>query len=264
MKKLLLSLLVLPLLTSCDNVDEADRYIDVGPVEVARKVLLEEFTGQECINCPEGHQILEQLEEQYGDNLIVVSIHGGPFGVKPPFGLSTEDGDIYAEYWKVVAYPSAVVDRNSGTLSMDQWAGAVREDISLTTELQMSLEAQLSENGKEIEVFTTMVSPISMEGRLQLWVIENDIIAYQVSKNNEFIPNYEHNNVFRECINGVWGEEIPLKANIVNYVQNNVEINQAWNIDNVRIVGFYYNQKGVVQVERCAISELSPGDDKEK
>lgn len=252
MKKLFFILSLIPFFAACDNVDEADRYIDTGPVEVSRKVLLEEFTGQRCTNCPDAHKIIEALEEQYGDDLIVVSIHAGSFGVNSPAGLKQPEGDPYAEHWGVSAYPAGVVDRNSGVLNMDQWAATIRSDIEKKTELQISLEAQLNDEGTEIEVFTTLVCPENLSGSLQLWVVENDIVAFQLD-GDERVLDYVHNNVFRACVNGLWGQEIPLKANVVEYESNTITVNETWNLDNVRIVGFYYNNSGVVQVDRCAI-----------
>ena len=45
-------------LSSCANVDEGDRYIKVESSDAKRAVLVEEFTGQKCINCPEAHEEL--------------------------------------------------------------------------------------------------------------------------------------------------------------------------------------------------------------
>ena len=35
---------------SCSNIDEGDRLIYVKPAEVGRAILIEDFTGQKCIN----------------------------------------------------------------------------------------------------------------------------------------------------------------------------------------------------------------------
>ena len=238
---------------ACDNIDEADRYIETGPVEVARKVLLEEFTGQQCTNCPDAHRIIESLEEQYGDALIVVSIHAGEFGIKYPVGLMQEEGNTYADRWNIAAYPAGVVDRTGSAMKMGEWATAIREDIGKTTELQLSLEAQLSSDQKKIEVFTTMVSPEALSGSLQLWVVENGIVAYQLDGDKN-VMDYVHNNVFRACVNGLWGQEIPLQANEVKYESNTIDVDARWKLENVDIVGFYYNSTGVVQVEKCTLS----------
>ena len=252
MKKLLALIFILPFFMACDNIPESDRYIDTGPVNVQRKVLLEEFTGQRCVNCPDAHRIIESLEEQYGSNLIVVSIHAGPFGVKVPMGLRTTDGDTYAEHWGVTSYPAGVVDRNSGVLSMDGWASVIRKDIELTSDLQLSLSARTSEDGETIEIFTTMVSPAAMDGFLQLWIVESGIVAFQID-GGETINDYVHNNVFRAAVNGLWGEATALEANVVKYVSNTISIDQFWNKENLSVVGFYYTSSGVVQVEKCAV-----------
>lgn len=42
---------LIPALSSC-GVDEKDRYVELPPVEVKRAVLVEDFTGQRCTNCP--------------------------------------------------------------------------------------------------------------------------------------------------------------------------------------------------------------------
>lgn len=39
-------------LTACDDIKESDRYIEVPAAKVERTVLLEDFTGQNCTNCP--------------------------------------------------------------------------------------------------------------------------------------------------------------------------------------------------------------------
>lgn len=260
MKKLLSLLVLAPLFMSCDNIDEADRYIDTGPVEVSRKVLLEEFTGQRCTNCPDAHQIIESLEEQYGDNLIVVSIHAGPFGIaREDDGLMQEEGDTYANRWGISAYPAGVVDRNSGVETMDQWASTVRTDLEKMTDLQMELEAQLNSDGSKIEVFTTLVSSENLSGSLQLWVVENGIIGFQIYGRDR-LYDYEHNNVFRACVNGVWGQELPLSKGVVEYESNEIAVDPEWNLDNIRIVGFYYNNSGVIQVERCSLKGASSGE----
>ena len=254
MKKILMLIALLPVLTACDNIGPDDRYIEMGEVLVTRNVLLEEFTGQLCTNCPDAHRVIHSLEAQYGDNLITVSIHAGKgtFGIPSPYGLMMEEGEEYAQYWGVYSFPAGVVDRTSGLLDYGNFSQAIREEMGKTTSLELSLEAQLSEDGKNVEVFTTMVTPTSMEGKLQLWVVESGIVAMQID-NGKTIEDYVHNNVFRACVNGQWGEDAPLKGNVVEYKSNEIPVADIWKPENLSIIGFYYNNTGVVQVERCEV-----------
>lgn len=254
MKKLLFLLSLLPFLSACDNIDVSDRYIEEGSVLVSRNVLLEEFTGQLCTNCPDAHRIIESLEEQYGDHLIVVSIHAmkGAFGIPAPYGLLQEEGDEYGRYWGTSALPAGMFNRTSGLVDYKEFSTVVREELKKTTPLELELQAQLSEDGKNIEVFTTLVTPTAMEGNLQLWVVESGIVAMQID-NGVQRPDYVHNNVFRACVNGLWGQPEPLESNVVKYVSNEMPLDEAWNVENLAIVGFYYNSTGVVQVEKCSV-----------
>ena len=73
-----LILLAALVLGACNNIAPEDRFIEVASATVKRKVLVEEFTGQRCLNCPEAANELARLQAQYGgDTLIVVAIHGG-------------------------------------------------------------------------------------------------------------------------------------------------------------------------------------------
>lgn len=75
-------------LASCDEVDKADRYIEVDtgivappenpddtgrPTSVQRAVLIEDFTGQMCVNCPNAVPVIEQLEEAYPGKVVAVA-----------------------------------------------------------------------------------------------------------------------------------------------------------------------------------------------
>ena len=51
-------------LTACSHIDEDDRLIYVKPAEVSRRVLLEDFTGQRCVNCPKANDEIKALQEQ--------------------------------------------------------------------------------------------------------------------------------------------------------------------------------------------------------
>ncbi len=49
-----------------------------------RVVLIEEFTGKGCTNCPKGSRELENLLTQFPNNLVAISLHAG-FFANPQF-----------------------------------------------------------------------------------------------------------------------------------------------------------------------------------
>ena len=88
------------LLNACNDTPAPDeRYIPQGSVEINSKVLIEEFTGQLCVNCPTAHAEMKRFAEMFGhENIISVSIHGNSgaqMAIPAPAGLGTEEGAEY-------------------------------------------------------------------------------------------------------------------------------------------------------------------------
>lgn len=83
-----------------------------------RNVVLEEFTGTTCPNCPRGILAIENLREKFGSNIIPVSIHtytGDNLGS----GLSS-----YSTSLGLTAAPSGIVNRN-GIISEPMWKSPI-------------------------------------------------------------------------------------------------------------------------------------------
>ncbi|NCD42222.1 MAG: hypothetical protein EOL88_09040 [Bacteroidia bacterium] len=109
--------LLMVLFTGCDKI-EAPYLINKGPVEGGggetgkRVILLEEFTGHACVNCPEAALLLNDLKTLYGEQLLVISVHAGFFAM--PLGELTADyrtaaGTAINDYFGVTANPSGMV-----------------------------------------------------------------------------------------------------------------------------------------------------------
>ena len=68
--------------SACDSVGEYDRYVPLPEMDdVERVVLLQDVYRPELYQCPSAHEIMELLMEQYGTNLICVSVHAGDLAI---------------------------------------------------------------------------------------------------------------------------------------------------------------------------------------
>ena len=98
-------MIVAVMMAACSHIDEDEQLIYVKPAAVERCVLLEDFTGQRCVNCPMAADEIHKLQEQYGEDVVIaVSIHSGPLGfhTNPRFyGLATDLGDAYYTHWNL-------------------------------------------------------------------------------------------------------------------------------------------------------------------
>ncbi len=256
LNNIFLSLAMAATLAACDEVDEADRFIQLPDVKSERTVLLEDFTGQYCTNCPEAHRLIASLQEQYGENVIAVAIHAGSFGilegsVSALTGLMQPEGNEYAKKAGVESYPAGVFNRNTNPLSHTEWAGAVRSEIERASYLNIQLSAAI-EDGQI--VISSECQPLKdIDGKLQIWVTESGIAALQVD-NGKYLMDYVHNHVYRASVNGTWGEDVNLKANVFSDFNHKIALRENWNAENLSVVAFVYNEsEGVYQAAECKV-----------
>ena len=73
-----------PYLIQSEQEDVDVVFPELDPSTVYRKILIDEYTGHLCPNCPSGHQVLEQLLDTYGDTLVAVCIHAGELAEPEP------------------------------------------------------------------------------------------------------------------------------------------------------------------------------------
>lgn len=251
---------------SCSNIDEEDRLIYVKPAEVGRAVLIEDLTGQRCINCPDGTDIINGIIETYGeDNVIAVGIHSGPLGFKgnaKRVGLMTDTGDEYYKYWANgtnLGQPSAIFNRKKGKGPIDNynnWAAEVGRIISEKANLSVDIANAYDAKTRTL---TTKVGAFgvngTVSGKLQVWIVEDGIKAMQMMPDGSANQDYIHNHVFRAAVNGTWGEEVTVKEGETTSKDYSYVLPETWNAENISVVAFVYNDNGVENVAKKHIVE---------
>ena len=250
-KNIFTLLLSLPLLFSCsEEIPFGERYEELPPVEAKRNILLEDFTGQFCSNCPDAHHVISDLQALYGEHVIAVAIHAGHFGIAEGsnpniVGLMQPEGNTYATYWSVEAYPTGIINRTSGLLKHTEWAAYARQALSAEATIGINLDCKITEDSTQIYINTTIVSNMEMKGnKLQLWITESNINTMQ-QNGGSLELNYQHNHVYRASVNGLWGETIDIPYNSVHYTP----LHERWDINNLSVVAFVYNDTdGVLEV----------------
>src|SRR5688572_25039259 len=78
-----------------------------------RNAVLEEFTGVNCVNCPDGHVRANQLYAAFPGRVVLINVHSGGYAV-PSAGqldLRTPYGDAIDAFAGVAAYPSGTMNR---------------------------------------------------------------------------------------------------------------------------------------------------------
>ena len=87
-----------------------------------RNVLIEEFTGKKCVNCPIGHIEAKAIEEAYPGRVWSINIHGGFYSSTEYPNLNTTICDTIGTYYNPAMFPSALINRQTaGTLANTRW-----------------------------------------------------------------------------------------------------------------------------------------------
>ena len=187
-----------------------------------KKVILEEFTGINCVWCPDGHAIAQAIKDANPDDVFLINIHTGgfstPSGGQPDF--RTPFGSAIAGQSGLVGYPAGTVNRHhfpgqaqnggSGTaMSRNQWNSASNQTMGEASYLNMATEADIDVQTNEItvhvEAYYTGNSPES-SNKLNVALLQNNTLGPQTGGNmgNEYV----HQHRLVHMITGQWGEVI--------------------------------------------------------
>ena len=253
-------LAALVLVSSCDEISTDERLTYVEPPQACRGVLIEDYTGQYCVNCPRATEEIERLVEQYGDtSVIAVAIHSGPFsknkGELTP--LYTEVGDMYFNTWGLSAQPVGLVDRlfDSFPFSFTDWAGGVNYEIAIEPPVGFQTDVDYDKDTRQaaIEVQTIGLASDLVSGKLQVWLIEDSIDSFQLMPDGSREEHYNHMHVFRASVNDSWGDELSVDHGQVAVKNYELRLDPVWVPEHCSIVTFLYDNTGVRQVAKSKL-----------
>ncbi len=178
-----------------------------------KKVLVEEFTGVRCVNCPAGAAELENLKSIYGDRLVIVSIHAGDFA--PPYSDSkydfrtTEGTALEAWLGVPLGYPTAVVNRKkfdgqrSVQVTKANWAGLIADESKTVSLLNLAINKKYINDTRDLAITVTLIPTEKLPDDLRLSVLltENDVVDQQETPQGKK-SDYNHKHVLRRVISG--------------------------------------------------------------
>lgn len=273
MKKIFLFLSVVACFYACDKIEgpyiDEDSYIPVM-VEfeeldfgsVYRKVLIEDYTGHTCVNCPTGHAKLDELHGIYGDTLVAIGVHAGNFAVPTvdmPANFATEVGNQWCNDFEVQAFPSAIVNRVKYGSYFFSPVGSWNNAIMQVDRSKLYAAIQLLPSGDDSRMIAnakvTIMEDITDPVQLNVLLIEDGIVAPQLTATG-VVPDYVHNHVLRASFNGPYGKQLTDNGMVENgkaYTRAYaLDWNPQWKRENCSLVAILLNMntKEVLQVEK--------------
>ncbi|MDG1312719.1 MAG: Omp28 family outer membrane lipoprotein [Schleiferiaceae bacterium] len=261
MKQLLLSLSIFTLLfmtPSCDVIDQPFKgnIQDTTSTQQQRNVLIEDFTGHRCKNCPKASKAIEALVDAYGSRIIGLAIHAGPgnftnTNTDYPTDFTTPEGKAIQNFFGTNFLPVGMVNRENWTASGNghwspytNWPTLSSEAIDST--LRIALEASAGVNSGNLEVSAKGLPQMGLLHDLNIAVLikESNIVSPQLMPDDTRDSNYVHMNVLRDYVTDTWGESFGTSPMLPgDTLSGNYTI--AWNTDwvqsNAAVVVYVFN-----------------------
>ena len=239
--------------TSCDKIDINHIHKPYTPTGGGKMVLIKDFTGVRCVNCPGAAEVAHELQHSLGeDRIFIMSVHAGflatAVGLFPDF--KTPEGDAW--YGDNSSNPLFSVDHvaltEGNTLNESQIDKAVSDALNEPQSFNIMFENVYDEESRELKVTSTMTASGDYNGELYLTVclLEDSIVGRQVVPGG-IDTAYVFRNVFRGTLNCADGE---LFVNGQVYVDDEftknhtMTLDEAYNAEQCYIMS-YISDKGL-------------------
>ncbi|MFZ4398385.1 MAG: Omp28 family outer membrane lipoprotein [Bacteroidales bacterium] len=244
------------IILSCDKVDEP--YTSAVPAKdwYGKRILLEDYTGHTCINCPAAAAVAANIKTLYGDKVIIISVHADYFAkpVLPEFpeDFRTTAGEIWYKFFGFLGNPYGMINRKGFTnstqiLGPGAWAAKVGSIMTELPEVEISVAPIYDSTTKTLtgNVKTKFLKTIRKKLKLQIVLTEDSIVAPQ-KDGNITVPNYIHRHMMRGAINGSWGSVLTDGLNntpIETELSQNIlfTFDSSWKSKHCTVVAFVYD-----------------------
>ncbi|MGZ3882679.1 MAG: Omp28-related outer membrane protein [Bacteroidia bacterium] len=296
MKKAVIVVLITMALAACDKVKHPAQHppavkncIDSTAMIVKtnsavsgfRKVLVEDYTGHTCGNCPRAAEKADGMIASLQDSVVVIAVHAGtafapPFPPEYPDDFRTDVGADWDTYFGMsqAGLPKGGVNRASNPFpqSKDNWPGLAALSLHKPQTAVMNVTTHFDPASLYLSVFvkTKFKAAFANDVRLSVVIIEDSIVGHQKDYNPPagaaLVPpspderaDYRFDHMLRGALNGSWGDIAKAKPIAVNdSVSNSITCYKVQNVKNtnyVSVVVFLYDDgtKEIIQVERVRI-----------
>ena len=240
--------------------------LEGGEVEPTGKtVLIKDFTGARCVNCPaaaeHAHNLQHQLDE---DHIFILSVHAGfqaqPMGNFPNF--LTDEGTAW--YNNHDSNPLFTVDHvaltEGNTLNDAQIDAPVAEALLEEQSFEIVVGPSYDAATRQLQVQVQAVALNDLDGEFYITVclVEDHITGWQTIPGG-VDKEYDFRNVFRGTLNGAYGEafeDLHVDADDTFYFSYNTEINADFNADECYLMVYVYDKSQDDKILQTAVKKI--------
>jgi hypothetical protein len=187
-----------------------------------QNILIEDYTGHLCGNCPPAAEKITELKDLYGDRLLSMAVHSGSFAITqiPPYtyDFRTPEGNELDAYFGVsnAGNPNGMINRityaGGKIASWGSWAGHVSDIVVQNKFPDAGIKIEntytAADTTLKIKVKTCFLNDLPGTYKMCVYLLEDSVQNWQKWYFHvpEDIPDYWHHHVLRGSANGTWGD----------------------------------------------------------
>jgi len=222
--KNLFYILVGLLFFSCENYTESERIEKVPYItnlttpitnrESKQRVLLEDYTGWKCVNCPRAAAKAKELISKYNTSLVVMAVHSTSFATPNAMNnnvdFRTEYGEKWAKDFGCNALPTGLINRikfgSIYTVGDGSWDSEIQNQLSSlehVMDIHLGRDYREEENNIILSVEAEFLQGIAYPTNISVVMVESGIIGVQLNSLSEYGPtpkidDFEFEHVLRK------------------------------------------------------------------
>ncbi len=258
-------------------------YVSIpAPTPEQKNVVIEEFTGVRCPNCPKAQLEATKISDNNPGRINIITAHPlneynsltTPFGSGEPhpskYDFRTDAGaQIFNMTGKESgSLPIGNVNRklHSGetrfNISFDKWSAAVTTELALPTPVNINVNANNTGDSISIECTLKYTESVLDSHYVSIFIIESGMVDVQESTDINGLPiyeeNYVHRHVLRAVVTDYFGDllKAKLEPGRVFYKKYKFKRDPAWvktNLDVIASVHMNTTKKYVVHSKETPV-----------
>jgi hypothetical protein len=236
-----------------------------------KSILIEDFTGVRCKNCPTGAAQARSIEALYPGRVVIVAQHSEflaePYAGDPDL-RTTFAQDIEDLLAPSLGKPSAAIDRRvySGEQNIliaqtNKWANYAGQAIGETTPVNIYIESEYADSNRSLLLTVTLhyTQAVANDNRISVMLTEDNITANQLQPNDDIDSTYIQEHVLRTMLTRFNGETIDATKEPGRVIIREFKLNEVpldWNPDEMHAVVLVHESGSsfkVLQVQSISI-----------
>ncbi|HWY39086.1 MAG TPA: Omp28-related outer membrane protein [Bacteroidia bacterium] len=234
------------------------------PGVVYRKVLVEDYTGHKCGNCPRAAETLARMEANSFDGfqIVPIAVHAGSYANVNPPTFPTNFQSTAGTAWdntfgiSMAGNPNGLINRKDfgqGDFikGYTAWGSASAAMDTMIAGFQLGIVNLFDTSTKKLTITVSAKAMKALSGTYNITVVltEDSIIAeqedYSYPVGQQVLHNYVFNHVLRGAINSTWGDQVFTgtisNGQTVSKTYFNFQFASNYKAKNCHVIAFIYD-----------------------